>query len=93
MFLFVILGRENIGDLSAFRTSFCGQVVCNPSFCERQMTRSHGNRLVVNSLVATSPFMWSISFHLSLLIIVVCIYLKSLLCSFCELFYRQILVC
>ncbi|TKY54869.1 hypothetical protein E2542_SST19283 [Spatholobus suberectus] len=45
------LRREKIGYLSAFKTSFCGQVVCNPSFCERQITRSHGNRLVVNSLL------------------------------------------
>ncbi|KAL5183556.1 hypothetical protein HKD37_17G047424 [Glycine soja] len=37
--------------LSGFRTSICGQVVCNPSFCGRQITRSHGNRLVVHSLL------------------------------------------
>ncbi|KAG4970823.1 hypothetical protein JHK84_036922 [Glycine max] len=43
--------REKIGCLSGVRTSFCGQVVCNSSFCGRQITRSHGNRLVVHSLL------------------------------------------
>ncbi|KAK7264933.1 hypothetical protein RJT34_32546 [Clitoria ternatea] len=43
--------REKIGYLSAFRTSFCGQVVCNPSFSERQITRSLGKHLVVSSLL------------------------------------------
>ncbi|KAK7347510.1 hypothetical protein VNO80_22042 [Phaseolus coccineus] len=43
--------RENIGYMSAFRTSFRGQVVCNPSFCGRQIARSHGKRLVVHSLL------------------------------------------
>ncbi|XP_020225636.1 uncharacterized protein LOC109807512 [Cajanus cajan] len=43
--------REKTGYLSTFRTSFCGQVVCNPSLCGRQISRSHGNRLVVNSLL------------------------------------------
>jgi len=65
---FVILERENIGYTSAFRTSFRGQVVCNPSFCGRQIARSHGKRLVVHSLVATSPFLFSLSIHLTVLI-------------------------
>ncbi|KAK7330114.1 hypothetical protein VNO77_24300 [Canavalia gladiata] len=43
--------REKIGNLSAFRTSFCGQVMRNPSFCGRQNSRSHGNRLVVSSVL------------------------------------------
>ncbi|RDY02864.1 hypothetical protein CR513_13620 [Mucuna pruriens] len=45
------LRREKIGYFCGIRTSFCGQVVCNPSLCGRQITRSHGNRLVVNSLL------------------------------------------
>ncbi|MED6120276.1 hypothetical protein PIB30_019426 [Stylosanthes scabra] len=44
--------REEIGKLSAFRTSFGGQVLCKPSFCGTQIaTNNHGNRLVVNSLL------------------------------------------
>ncbi|CAL5198621.1 unnamed protein product [Lathyrus oleraceus] len=42
--------RENIGYLSGIRTSLCGQVVLNPNFPGRQITGSHGNRFVVNSL-------------------------------------------
>lgn len=42
--------RENIGSLSGFRTSLCGQVLFNPNFSERQIAGSHGNRFVVNSL-------------------------------------------
>ncbi|CAK8563402.1 unnamed protein product [Lathyrus sativus] len=42
--------KENIGYLSGFRTSLCGQVVLNPNFSGRQITGSYGNRFVVNSL-------------------------------------------
>ncbi|CAI8610310.1 unnamed protein product [Vicia faba] len=42
--------NENIGCLSGFRTSLCGQVVLNPKFSGRQVAGSHGNRFVVNSL-------------------------------------------
>ncbi|XLU66275.1 hypothetical protein S245_025328 [Arachis hypogaea] len=45
--------REEIGKLSAFRTSFGGQVLCNPSFCGTQIAiNNHGNRLVVNPSMA-----------------------------------------
>ncbi|XP_061345256.1 uncharacterized protein LOC133291090 isoform X2 [Gastrolobium bilobum] len=43
--------REKVEYLSALRTSFCGKVVCNPSFSGRQIARSHGNRLVISSLL------------------------------------------
>ncbi|CAJ1944528.1 unnamed protein product [Sphenostylis stenocarpa] len=43
--------REKIGYLSAFRSSICGHVVRNPSFYGRLIARSHGNRLVVQSLL------------------------------------------
>ncbi|KAK7388695.1 hypothetical protein VNO78_23522 [Psophocarpus tetragonolobus] len=43
--------REKICCLSASKTSFCGQVVSNPSFCGRQIPIGHGNRLVVKSLL------------------------------------------
>ncbi|KAJ1443884.1 hypothetical protein SESBI_00056 [Sesbania bispinosa] len=46
-----VSGREKIGYLSALRTSLCGQVVSNPNFSGRQIARSNGNRLVVNSLL------------------------------------------
>lgn len=56
-YVFVSGRREEIGKLSAFRTSFGGQVLCNPSFCGTQIAiNNHGNRLVVNSLVTASPF-------------------------------------
>ncbi|XP_027330050.1 uncharacterized protein LOC113846227 [Abrus precatorius] len=42
--------REKIGYLSALN-SFCGQVAFAPSFSLRQIARSHGNRLVVRSVV------------------------------------------
>ncbi|KOM33037.1 hypothetical protein LR48_Vigan01g259300 [Vigna angularis] len=51
--------------MSAFRASFRGQALCNSGFCGRQIARSHGKRFVVHSLVATSPFLLSLSIHLS----------------------------
>ncbi|KAI4335731.1 hypothetical protein L6164_014346 [Bauhinia variegata] len=41
---------EESGSVTDFKTSFCGQVVCNPSFFSRQTINSPGNRLVVTSL-------------------------------------------
>ncbi|XP_004508505.1 uncharacterized protein [Cicer arietinum] len=42
--------RENVGNLSAFRTSLCGQVAFNPNLSGRQIAGSYRNRFVVNSL-------------------------------------------
>lgn len=68
--LVFVSGREKIEYLSYLRSSFCGQVVCHPhansSFCRRQISRSHGNRLVVTSLVINSPFCGSMLFHFQL---------------------------
>ncbi|KAI4335730.1 hypothetical protein L6164_014346 [Bauhinia variegata] len=44
---------EESGSVTDFKTSFCGQVVCNPSFFSRQTINSPGNRLVVTSLTKT----------------------------------------
>jgi len=55
---FFVSGKENIGYLSGFKNSLCGRVVFNPNFSGRQLTGSHENRFVVNSLVSCCNLKW-----------------------------------